>query len=244
MSTEETKTSVAAAEKNLDEAIKQLSEALQAEPGTTAAPIFPDSTMRAIINFINQAKGYFAAYDTPLTATDRRRLLGTGFKYSGFIDAAYAGAAVNPDLLPAYMPAAKFKDDVDDYTRKHNLYIIVDQFAREIWDSMLASGDSAYRDALDYYSSVKEAARRRIPGAEAEYLRLKSFFKKSKPLSAEPTEMEIERDVRALLHGTKEGRVVVENDLPEVAAAERKVVDEVHSGHVAVKEVIEGQEKI
>jgi hypothetical protein len=244
MSNETEQTTVASAEKNLDEAIKQLSKALAAEPKAAATAVFPDSTMRAIINFINQAKGYFADYDTPLTPTDRRRLLGTGFKYTGFIDAAYEGAVANPNLLPSYMPAAKFKDDVDDYTRKHNLYIILDQFTREVWDSMLASGDNAYRDALDYYNSVKEATRRHVPGAETEYNRLKSFFKKSKPLSDQPTEMEVERDVRALLHGTKEGRVVVENELPNLTAAERKVVDVVHSGHVAEKEVIEAQGKI
>ncbi|MDR2628049.1 MAG: hypothetical protein LBC40_08470 [Dysgonamonadaceae bacterium] len=243
MSTENDQTAIAIAEENLNEAIQQLSEAIAAEEKAAAA-IMPDSTMRAIIGFVNQAKGYFAAYDTPLTTTDRRRLFGTGFKYTGFIDAAYEGAVTNPNLLPSYMPATKFKDDVDDYSRKHNLYVIVDQFAREIWDSMLTSSDTAYRDALDYYNSVKEASHRHIAGADAEYNRLKSYFKKSKPLTDQPTEMEIERDVRALLHGTKEGRVVIENKLPEVAATERKVVDEVHSGHVAEKEVIEAERKI
>jgi hypothetical protein len=108
---------------------------------------------------------------------------------------------------------------------------------------MLVSGDSSYRDSLDYYSSVKEASRRHIPGAESEYERLKSYFKRNKPLSDAPTETEVERDIRALLHDTKEGRVVVENKLPEVSAAERKVTDEVHSGHIAVKETTEAQAK-
>jgi hypothetical protein len=149
----------------------------------------------------------------------------------------------NPQLLPGYMPASKFREDIDDFTRKQRLYLAAEQFAREVWDSMLVSGDNAYRDALDYYNSVKEASRRHIPGAESEYERLKSYFKKSKPLHDEPTEMEVERDVRALLHGTKEDRVVVENTLPEASATERKVTDAVHSGHIAVKETIEAQAK-
>jgi hypothetical protein len=37
--------------------------------------------------------------------------------------------------------------------------------------------------------------------------------------------------------------VIVANTLPEVSAAERKVTDAVHSGHIAVKETIEAQAK-
>jgi hypothetical protein len=37
--------------------------------------------------------------------------------------------------------------------------------------------------------------------------------------------------------------VIVENTLPEVSAAERNVTDEVHSGHIAVKETVEAQAK-
>jgi hypothetical protein len=235
MTNETGTTPLTIAEQNLEEAIKQLGKVLAAEPKAAAGAVLPDSTMRTIINFINQAKSYFTDYITPLTSTDRRRLFGAGFKFTGFIDAAYAGVAVNQNLLPAYMPAAKFKEDADDFTRKHNLYIILDQFAREASDVMLVSSDNAYRNSLDYYSSIKDAARRHVAGAEAEYNRLKPFFKKSKPANSEPTEAEVERDVRALLHGTKEGRVIVENKLPDVSSAKRKVIDEVQSSRAAGK---------
>jgi hypothetical protein len=195
MSNETENTTVTAAEEALNAAIANMSAALAAEPRAASA-VFPDSTMRAIINLVNQAKTYFANYDTPLTATDRRRLFGTGFKYTGFIEAACEGAEVNPHLLPAYMPVTRFKEDLEDYTRKHSLYLITDQFSREVWDSLLSSGDNACRDALDYYNSVKEASRRRVTGAEAEYLRLKTFFKKSKPHSNQPTETEVARRPR------------------------------------------------
>jgi hypothetical protein len=90
---------------------------------------------------------------------------------------------------------------------------------------------------------VKEATRQRVTGAEAAYNVLKDYFKRSKHASNEPTETEIERDVRALLHGSKDGRVVIENERPVVSDGERKVIDEVHSGHAAFKEDLEGKAK-
>jgi hypothetical protein len=38
--------------------------------------------------------------------------------------------------------------------------------------------------------------------------------------------------------------VVVENKFPEVSVAERKVTDEIHSGHIAVEKTIEAQENV
>jgi hypothetical protein len=43
-----------------------------------------------------------------------------------------------------------------------------------------------------------------------------------------PTEKQIERDVRGLLSGTKEGRVTIENENPDRTGGHRHVLDEVH----------------
>jgi hypothetical protein len=43
---------------------------------------------------------------------------------------------------------------------------------------------------------------------------------------AEPSDKQVERDVRALLKGKKEGRVVIENENPERTKGRRKVIDE------------------
>ncbi|MDR0543023.1 MAG: hypothetical protein LBH19_12550 [Dysgonamonadaceae bacterium] len=238
MATKE-KTSLATATKDLDAAAKALSEAIASDGQATGRAAFPDSTMRAIINFISQAKNYFAQYGTPLTPTDRKRLIGMGFKNQGFIERAYTSAAANPSLVPGYLNITTFKDDVDDYLRKLNLDMILVQFEREVSDAALSAGDVAYRDALEYYNAVKEAARQRVTGAEGAYNELKPYFKKSKPVSTEPTEKQLERDIHALLHGTKDGKVVIENERPSVAEGKHKVLDEVFSGRVAVKEDLE-----
>jgi hypothetical protein len=108
---------------------------------------------------------------------------------------------------------------------------------------MLVASDVAYHNALSYYNAVKEAARQRVPGAEAAYNALKDYFKRARHASNEPTEAEIERDVRSLLHGTKDGRIVIENEQPVVSGGEHRVVDEVHSQHTALKEDLEEKVK-
>jgi hypothetical protein len=73
-----------------------------------------------------------------------------------------------------------------------------------------------------YINFVKEAVRQRVPGAE-------------------PTEKQIEQDMRGLLHGTKEGKIVIENEKPAVSAGKRLVADDTHTGHAGIKELVNGQ---
>ncbi|MDR0349832.1 MAG: hypothetical protein LBH90_10140, partial [Tannerella sp.] len=74
---------------------------------------------------------------------------------------------------------------------------------------------------------------------------LSAYFKKGKSTKEDsaPTEAQIERDIRSLLHGTKEGRIVVENENADLSGGKRRLVDETHSGHTAVKTVSGGEEK-
>jgi hypothetical protein len=89
----------------------------------------------------------------------------------------------------------------------------------------------ATRDAITRAANISASAnitlrQRRRTGAEAVYSKLKAFFRKSKQQNAEPTEKQVERDVRGLLKGTKEGRIVIENENPERKKGVRKVIDE------------------
>jgi site-specific DNA-cytosine methylase len=207
------------------------------------API-PYEVLEEIISFISQAKMTFSAFSSPLTPTDRRRLIGTGFKNQGFIERALASAQSNPSLLPNYINIERFREDVEDFLRKALLDQVLMQFEREASDAALTAGDIAFRNALAYYNAVKEAAKQRVPGAESEYNTLKQYFKRIRPASdIEPSNVQVERDVRSLLQGTKEGRIVVENENPNVSGGKRKVVDEVHSGTASMKETIDSNVK-
>jgi hypothetical protein len=65
---------------------------------------------------------------------------------------------------------------------------------------------------------------------------LQPFFKRPRRPGEEPTEPEVERDVRALLHGKKDGKVVIENETPHVVGGKHVVVDETHKDKANFRE--------
>jgi hypothetical protein len=46
-----------------------------------------------------------------------------------------------------------------------------------------------------------------------------------------------------LLHGKKEGEIIVKNVKPTTSGGVHEVIDEVHKGHTAIKETFEENEK-
>jgi hypothetical protein len=210
-----------------------------------AARVMDADDLKALMNMIGNLETLFSSYANTFTSKDRTRLIGGGIKNFGFIQTAHRSAAANPQFVPPYLNMKEFTDSVQDFSSKSVLLTRAQQFAQQVADSMLLSSDTGYHYAVEYYSSVKEATRQRVPGAEAEYKLLSRFFKKGKPSDdgAEPTHAQIERDVAGLLHGTKEGRIVIENENPDLSGGKRRLVDETHSEHAASKTIIEGDGK-
>jgi hypothetical protein len=243
MAIEENNNTAPNAPKTFSEIMEQLKAILNkaAQAGT---PIDPE-TLQEITDLIHCAEYCFAPFANTFTSKDRSRLIGGGIKNLGFIETAHESASANPQFVPPYLNMDEYGEAILDFTRKRTLLLLIQQFAQQVSDSMLLASDAAYHDSLEYYTSVKEGARQRVAGAEAEYNLLSKYFKKSKSSKdgSEPTEAQIERDVRSLLHGTKEGRIVVENENPDLSGGKRSVVDEAHSEHTAAKTVIKEEEK-
>jgi site-specific DNA-cytosine methylase len=204
-----------------------------AEGGEKGVRAISDTVVEQILNLISQAMNLFESFGDTFSPADRTRLIGVGIKNFGFTETVLNETANNPDLIPPYVKAAKFKDKVSDFKRKKTIETRLDRFLILVADSLLSSGDAAYHDALEIYSYAKEAAKRRVPGAEALYKKLAPYFKKSKPQGNEPTEAQVERDVRGLLHGTKDGKIVIENERPTASRGKQVVVDDIHSGEMA-----------
>jgi hypothetical protein len=207
--------------------------------------VLTEYIMEEVIDIQEQLMEIFAEYGSTLTPTERSRLISAGIKNYGFIQMAYNSAATNPSFVPNYLDMAKFQEVITDMNYRRQLLSLVQQFAQTVSDSLLVDSDTAYRYALEYYSYVKEAARQKVPGAEAEYNLLKPYFKKSKSTKSgdEPTELQLERDVRSLLHGTKEGKIVIENENPDVSGGKRVVSDAVHSDRAVIRKTIDAQER-
>ena len=163
-----------------------------------------------------------------LTEADRRRLLGSGVRRYGFLDKVSDIMATNPQFIPSFLDEEEFKELIRKLEEVRNISVILQQTMRANNDVLLLLGDEAFRMALMYYGAVRDAALRRVPGARALFNILRQFFRHGRPQSEQPTEHEVERDVRALLHGHKEGEIVIRNEADHIVKGERTIVDDAH----------------
>jgi len=176
-----------------------------------------------------------------LTPSERRRLLGSGVRRYGFIDKTSDVAAANPEFAPVFFNNEDLKDKLRQIEILRNISAAIQQMLRINDDVMLQVSDQAFQMALGYYNTVREASRRRQPGALAIFRLLQTFFRRGRRPDEEPTEPEVERDARALLHGRKDGKIVIENERPHLAGGKHTVVDETRHAKTAWKDTERGE---
>jgi len=181
------------------------------------------------------------AMDFNLSSVERLRKRGSGIKRYGFIDKTSDIAIDNTQFAPRMFDADELKNIVRKIEELRNVLLDANQFARAINDLLLIAGDEAYKLALLYYGSLREQARRGVQGAQQTFRILQPFFRTGRRPGEEPTEHEVERDLKALLHGKKDGKIVIENERPHLVGGKHVVVDETHKERAAFKETESGE---
>jgi len=175
-----------------------------------------------------------------LTSTDRRRLVGVGVRNNGFIDKAFDIARDNPQFMPAHFDVEALNQNMTDLENLRQLMWVLQQFLQVVNNAFMVHADSCYRDALRIYSSLQEQARNRVDGAQPLFNALRTFFSKTRRQPAdEPTEMELERDIKRLIHGKEDGEIIIKNESPHVTGGLHEVIDRVHKGRSAFKGTVE-----
>lgn len=149
-------------------------------------------------------------YFHPVSDAQRRRLRGSGVSRFGFIVNTHRLAADNPQFAPPILDINDLGEQIDIIRETRAVTVCLEQLQRMYADILLYAGDDAYRQSLIYYTSVRDSKRRGIPGAQAIFNVLRSFFKHWKHSDEAPTIPELERDVHALLHHRKDGKIVIE----------------------------------
>lgn len=118
-------------------------------------------------------------YLVGLSTTDHMKLNILGRKSTQFVQRAVESVRQNPELAPSFLDAGALERN---YALYNSLLIVlepVQQLERMIADTLMVAGNLAYTDALDYYNTVKRAAKSNVPGAEAVSENLKTRFKKT-----------------------------------------------------------------
>ena len=173
-----------------------------------------------------------------LNAIQRRRKIGAGIRNYGFIEKVADLAEANPQFAQFFRPV-DLRNAIRNFDDCRDIALLLQAFTRLVTNTMLVYSNEAFGMLLIFYNMLKEMSRRGSPTAMELFRTLQPFFRRPGRASAEPTEKELERDLHALLHGTKEGKIVVENTAPVKSAGARKVIDDVHKGHTALKEGVD-----
>ena len=176
-----------------------------------------------------------------LTEADRRRLLGSGVRRYGFLDKVSDIIDTNPQFIPSFLDAEEFKALIRNLEKVRNINVVLQQAIRANNDVLLIMGDEAFRMALMYYGAVRDASLRRVTGAAALFRILQQFFRRRRNESEEPTEHEVERDLKALLHGHKDGEIIVKNERDRIIKGNRTVIDQTHKERAGFKETESGE---
>jgi len=202
--------------------------------------------IHALIQQVSVHMEYFTMHfhdDSTLTGAERRRLIGAGVRNYGFIEKAWDIARENPGFLPGNFNLPTFNDNIQFLDSFRQLYWVLEKFLQVVNECMLTSADAAFRDALRIYNNLKEQTRGRVPGAQPLFMALLRFFRRRRPAEEiegeEPTMKQLERDFNKLIYGKADGEIVIKNEKPRITRGSRTVVDDIHKGKAAIKEMRE-----
>ena len=163
---------------------------------------------------------------TELNSTDRRRLNGSGVHRYGFIEKVFEVSGDFPQFWP---PFGEGREEMEQYVNEidvlRNLLVWFRFGSRVVQDLLLLAGDNAFRVAGAYYTFAREGARQKNPEAAQVFEMLRLFWRRPRRTNGEPTMLEVERDTRAWLRGTKDGTISVSNESDSVIKGERVIID-------------------
>ena len=164
-----------------------------------------------------------------LSQAERLRLSGSGQQRYGYIDVVSDMSSAYPQFWPAYgkgNETERIKAMIRNIEVLRNLQAFFEIGTRLTRDMLLLVGDKSYRLANNYYNSVREAARGQVRDSETVWKLLRAYWKR-KP-KAKLTQEEVIRDAKAVIHGTKDGKVCVSHTSDPVVPGEKTLIDTAH----------------
>lgn len=148
---------------------------MKANLENAALPTEVVAQIEAKIAEIKQTMPYLVG----LSTTDHQKLNILGRKSTQFVQRAVESVRQNPELAPSFLDAEVLERNYALYNNLLTVLEPVQQLERMISDTLMVAGNLAYKDALDYYNTVKRAAKSNVPGAEAVSENLKTRFRQN-----------------------------------------------------------------
>ena len=115
-----------------------------------------------------------------LSPIDKMRLQGLGRNRVQFVKLTLENLQQNPILVPPYLSAVAVERNYGLHEDIEKLREKVNQVQRLLVDTVHYTGSKAASDALAYYSVVKRAALKGVPGAELAAEMMKATIRSAK----------------------------------------------------------------
>ena len=192
----------------------------------------PDLRKQMVLHIDRLAALVNEARELVSNPANRRIAIGKGFRNYGFMLAANQSMNNFPELAPNFVNINDFNDVIEDYLFARDVAERTLSLTNDLRDIMNIFGNLGFNFALAYYSNVRSIAdRTRDKTAISVFNILQRFFtrKRTPQNSNEPTEMQLERDFKALLHGHKDGEIIVKHESPTTSGRVHEVLDDTHS---------------
>ncbi len=147
---------------------------------TKATSSIPGPVINEATQLITNALTVLKPYLIALTSTERRAMAKMSDKSFPFVEKTRDYTLSAPQFIPPYMDAQQLQTNMEDYNNLVELLRMSKQLTSGLDDSALQTGGECYTNALNFYNSVKQAAKINIPGAKSIYEDLSKRFVKSR----------------------------------------------------------------
>ncbi|MRT92140.1 hypothetical protein [Ancylomarina sp. 16SWW S1-10-2] len=115
-----------------------------------------------------------------LTPSEKRALLKLGDKSISFVNKCLMFANQKPEFVPSYIDKNEWQIDMNARNDLSPYNAEIQEINSLLLDTIMLCGNEAFRQALTYYNSVKQAAKDNVPGAKPIYDELKQQFPNNK----------------------------------------------------------------
>jgi hypothetical protein len=204
--------------------------------------LLPTAELEGVYNKVKKAHEELAEISNAisLSTAQRRIFQGADSRRFGFLSKTFEVASDNPQFVPLFLDMDEFSRVMSQLEVLRNILITSRQVERLTGDNLLQTSDLAYRLSLMYYNSVRDAHRRRVPSAQAIFEMLQGFFRRRPATPAEPTAQKALKDAKALLRGSKDGKVIIEGHGRQITPADKTIIDQMQQKYGAWKEIEKG----
>lgn len=140
----------------------------------------PDELVNEAIQGATDLSETFKPYLIALTPEERHDLLKMNDKTIPFVNKTMEYVATAPQFVPPYMDTTAMANDLKVYNQLIPLLRLTKRLLNGFDDTIMAAGSESYSHALQYYNSVKQAAKLDVPGAKVIYEDLSKRFERKR----------------------------------------------------------------